>query len=348
MIDQQKIIEEKLYEKISKKPRKCKVPRKPIVEHIFTRKVLLTPRDIKITNYNRNLLACFNPGATLENDHLYVFPRTIFDYYNYVSSISFFKIEVEKVVNGSLEKPVSARVILWPRNVWEFNGCEDARVYKSESKYLVLYTGYGFIEDVKKPVQGFTVLDENLKAGRRGFFTISIDGEKFIPRAMKDSALIEVEGSRAWMLTRPTIRDVDVCWRGLADLSALTLDGETLEPVLFPEGWELKVGWSTNVVKLSSNEYLVGWHGVLWEDYSYRNGLALVDGQGNLLAVSDYLLAPKGINEEYGDRALVIFGDGLVRYKEYLVWIGGVSDYAIGIFAVELEKALEKVRWLTG
>ena len=105
------------------------------------------------------------------------------------------------------------------------------------SKYLVLYTGYGFIEGVKKPVQGFTVLDKNLKADRRGFFTIFINGEKFIPRAMKDSAFIEVEGSRAWMLTRPTIGGVDVCWRGLADLSALTLDGKTLEPVLFPEDW---------------------------------------------------------------------------------------------------------------
>ncbi|MCD6208845.1 MAG: hypothetical protein J7J67_01465 [Thermoproteales archaeon] len=347
MNDKQKFMEEKLYERISKKLRKREVPRKPVVEHVFTRKVLLTPRDVAITNYNRILLACFNPGALLEKGSLHVFPRTIFDYYNYVSSISFFKIEVEKVINENLEKPVSSRVILWPRNVWEFNGCEDPRVYKFNSKYLMLYTGYGFIESVKKPVQGFTELDENLNAGRRGFFSISVDGEMFIPKAMKDSAFIEVEGSRAWMLTRPTLKDVDVCWRGLADLSALTLDGETLEPVLFPEGWELKVGWSTNVVKLSSNEYIVGWHGIFKEDLSYRNGLAVVDREGNLLAVSNYLLAPEGLEEEYGDRPLVIFGDGLVKYKEYLMWIGGVSDYAIGVFAVELEKALEKVRWLT-
>jgi predicted GH43/DUF377 family glycosyl hydrolase len=64
-------------------------------------------------------------------------------------------------------------------------------------------------------------------------------------------------------------------------------------------------------------------------------------------ALSDYLLAPKGLVEEYGDRPLVVFGCGLARYKELLLWVGGVSDYAIGFFAAELDKVLEKLRWLS-
>ncbi|RLE58785.1 MAG: hypothetical protein DRJ35_07205, partial [Thermoprotei archaeon] len=79
-------------------------------------------------------------------------------------------------------------------------------------------------------------------------------------------------------------------------------------------------------------------------DYSYRNGLALVDDQGNLLGVTDYILAPKGLVEEYGDRPLVIFGNGLILYKDQLIWVGGVSDYSIGFFATPLEKALELVK----
>ncbi|GAI40311.1 unnamed protein product [marine sediment metagenome] len=126
----------------------------------------------------------------------------------------------------------------------------------------------------------------------------------------------------------------------------LTIDVETLEPVMAVENWEEKVGWSTNVVKLSGNEYLVGWHGVLKDDRSYRNGLAIVDKGGDILAVSNYLLAPKGLKESYGDCPLVIFGNGLVKYKEDLIWVGGISDYCMGIFATNLEKALEKLKWI--
>ena len=108
----------------------------------------------------------------------------------------------------------------------------------------------------------------------------------------------------------------------------------------------MKIGWSTNVMKLSSNEYLVGWHGIFGEDLSYRNGLAIIDGEGNLLALSNYLLAPEGLEEEYGDRPLVIFGDALVKHKECLLWIGGVSDYAIGIYLTENKKVFEKLKWI--
>ena len=55
-------------------------------------------------------------------------------------------------------------------------------------------------------------------------------------------------------------------------------------------------------------------------------------------------MVPKGIEEEYGDRPLVIFGDGLLAYKEKLIWVGGISDYGIGIFMTDLDKALEKIR----
>lgn len=119
-------------------------------------------------------------------------------------------------------------------------------------------------------------------------------------------------------------------------------------PVLVFEEWELGVGWSTNTVRLSSNEFLVGWHGVLKRDRSYYNGIALVNGEGELLAVSDYFLAPRGLVEEYGDRPLVIFGDGLVLYRDILIWVGGVSDYAIGLFTVELGRVMENLKWIRG
>ena len=73
-----------------------------------------------------------------------------------------------------------------------------------------------------------------------------------------------------------------------------------------------------------------------------------MNDDGELLAISNYLLEPTSIEEEYGDRPRVIFGDGLIMYKDSLIWIGGVSDYAIGVYTVELDKALSKLMWLKG
>ena len=66
-----------------------------------------------------------------------------------------------------------------------------------------------------------------------------------------------------------------------------------MKPVLFPEKWELKAGWSTNTVKIGFNEYLVGWHAIHKETNAYLNGFCLISDDERLLAVSDYLLAPK-------------------------------------------------------
>jgi len=44
-----------------------------------------------------------------------------------------------------------------------------------------------------------------------------------------------------------------------------------------------------------------------------------IDREGKLLAISDYLLAPQGLVEDYGDRSFVIFGDRVVKKEDYLI-----------------------------
>lgn len=319
--------------------------RRPETIDVFRRLAYVFPRDLKVVNYPREPRAAFNPGALLRGRRLLVFPRLVFDYYSYTSSIGLFEVDVEELLSGGLEKPLEARLLLWPRELWEFKGCEDARAAEAGGRVLLLYTGYGYHprggELELKWVQGLAELDSELRELRRGFLRVSGEAVR-----MKDSALLRLSGSRASMLCRPTLDGLQVCWRAEADLSGLEIPAETMEPVLAHEEWETHVGWSTNAVQLSSGEYLVGWHGVLRSDLSYRNGLAVVDGEGRLLAVSDYLLAPSGVVEEYGDRPLVVFGCGLVKHGEMLIWVGGVGDYAIGFFSTELEKAMEKLRWL--
>lgn len=325
--------------------------RKPSTRDIFERVAYVFPDDLRVSGYPRRVCAAFNPGAVLKGEDLHVFPRLIFDYYGYVSSIGLFTVNVEELLDGRVEKPLDASVVLWPKELWEFKGCEDARVYDGGEETLVLYTGFGYHPkggDLEvKWVQGLASLGDGWEPLKRGFFSIrGVEGE-YTPK-MKDSALIGKRGGEAILLCRPTFDDVEVCWRGLANLNPPVVDAETMEPVLAPEEWEFKVGWSTNVLQLSSNEYMVGWHGVVKADYSYREGLAVLDSEGRLLAVSSYLLYPQGLVEEYGDRPLVVFGNGLVRYKEFILWVGGVSDYCIGFFKTEIEKTLENLNWVSG
>jgi len=344
-------VEENLYEKQLKALKELRGMRKPKTRNVFKRLIYLGPEDFVVEGYKKSRpLVAFNPAAYLEGKDLLIFPRFIFDYYKYVSSVGLICLDIEELLGGDVATPIKSRVLLWPVKLWEFLGCEDPRVFRAYGSYYMFYTGKGYFlegrEYIRMDVLGLAEYDDEWRLKRRGYFTIASGEEKFTPKSNKDSAFIKTRGSKFTLLTRPEIKGRRICWRGVADIKEMEIEAESLEPVLVFEDWELKVGWSTNVVPLSSNEYLVGWHGVVLEDSSYRDGLAVVDGEGRLLAISDYLIEPRGLIEEYGDRPLVVFGDGLISYKEYLLWIGGISDYAIAIFITELDKVLEELRWI--
>lgn len=335
-------IEERLCKKAKQAERDLSGIREPETNDIFTRRYYISPEDLLLENYLRSKpIAAFNPGALMIGEKLFVFPRLIFDYYCYVSSIGVFSIDIEKMVSGKILKPLKSRIILWPTGSQElWKGCEDPRVSLFKQNIYMLYTASS-----KKGSLAFAELDLSIEIKRKSFFSIVNGDEKFVP-SMKDSAFVNVEEGKAIMLTRPSFDGIDLCWRAEADLKTLMIDEKSMRPVLSYEEWEYKVGWSTNAVELSADKYLVGWHGVLIEDESYRNGLAVVNGKGELLAVSNYILAPQGLKESYGDRPLVIFGCGLIKYKELLIWVGGMSDYSIGIFFANLDKALDKLKWI--
>lgn len=336
----EKMVEERLQSKAKQAIKELSHRRGNMVEDIFTKRYYISPEDLLVEDYLRSRpVAAFNPGALEKDGELLIFPRLIFDYNHYSSSVGVISMNIEKAIEGKIEKPLKTRIILWPKEPWEFSrGCEDPRVCLFNNSIYMLYTAAGKIGR-----QAFAELSLSFKVKRRGYFYIG--KEKFSP-SCKDSAFVVIKNQRAVMLTRPNVRGIELCWRAEADLETLAIAEQTLRPVFVSGEWEYKVGWSTNVVNLSANRYLVGWHAVLREDDSYRNGLAVVDGNAELLGISNYLLTPQGLNESYGDRPLVIFGDGLVKYGKYLIWIGGVSDYAIGIFITELDEALGKIKWV--
>jgi predicted GH43/DUF377 family glycosyl hydrolase len=347
------MIEERLRDNAVKALKEMRGKRSRSVNDVFERVLYLSPDEVKVRNYlRRRPVSIFNPGAVIEGKELLVFPRVVFDYYWYVSSVGLMKLGEELYESGKHgNSVVDMDIVLYPTEPWEIaKGLEDPRVSRDGENYLVIHTS---VSPNKKggilPLQGYTILDSNLRVTRKGFLRIFENGEEFVPPSFKDSAVIRREsGEETAMLLRPSVGGVEIGWFGLADLTSGRIPRETMRPVLVFEEWEDRVGWSTNTVPISSNEFLVGWHGVSKADIVYRNGVAIVSPDGELLGVSDYLLEPKGINEFYGDRPGVIFGCGLLRIKDWVYWVGGISDYAIGIFRASIDEVMSRVKWLSG
>ena len=345
-------VKDVLLERVRSAVEKLRGLRKPVTVDVFRRIALLEPDRFVVYGYTRRKpLAVFNPGALVIGRDLYIFPRLIFDYYWYVSSIGIAKLDIEELLDGYIPSVIEAKILLYPRTRYENGrGCEDARALLDGDKLVVLYTAVGTRHPdccIPIPRQGYAEFTwSSLSEIRRDVIKIATDSRAEATDDWKDSAIIARKSTVYTMLTRPMLRDYIACWRCILRIDDLSIPIESLEPILVPEEWEYKVGWSTNAVRLDGDAYLVGWHGVAQEDFSYRNGIAVVDSDGRLLGITNYILSPRDIVELYGDRPYVIFGCGLVRYRELLLWIGGISDHAIAVYIAELDKVLEHVRWV--
>ncbi len=336
---------EALVEKALKAERELSGTREgKLVEGVFERLGYLTAEHFHVTNYPRKPLVAFNPSAVLEDDTLKLFVRFVFDYYDYVSSIGVSEVKVDKLERLCCSK-LNARLVIYPTTVHEIKrGAEDPRAHKFRDGYLIFYTAVGLRDGDLWPKQGFALLDKNMNVTKKGVLRL---GGKF-PPSWKNTTMIKDFGREISVLTRPWIEGHEVAWRAKVNIDTWEVDPESMDVVMVPESFEIKVGISTTPVKIGSDEYLVGWHGIMKNDMSYRNGIMVVNGEGEVLGVSEYLLFPQTIEELYGDRPMVIYGCGLVRYKEYIYWIGGIADYGIGVYRAELEELMEHVKWLRG
>ncbi len=349
-----KELEDLLYQKVSDALKKKRGLREPKIEDVFkVKRYYLGPDDFLIVNYyKKKPISAFNPGALLKGDEVLIFPRLIFDFYVYASSVGVTKVKVNELIQGDFERPLRTKLILWPTFVWEQRGTEDPRAFDYNGKVALLYTPKGVYMDkdgskIVTDTLALAIYNDEFKLIRKGFFFVVKDDKRAI-FSNRDSAVLKLKNDKASILTRPVVKRMKLCWKAVADLEKLEMYADTMDVVFPPEDFESHVGWSTNTVRLSSGEYLVGWHGVREDDQVYRDGIAVVDEEGNLLGITNYILSPEENNpfEEYGDRPGTMFGNGLILYKDLLIWIGGVGDSGIGIFIAELDKVLEKVKWL--
>lgn len=315
---------------------------------IFERSCVISPSQLyTINHFDREPIAAFNPGASdvYGGNKIDIYPRIHFPgiYSQSPAVVGKFQLNADKLIKNHMpHQYYSTEIILYPTNPWELIGCEDTRIFGEQGEEYVLYTGWGICDGEKKSVLGMQ------HGGKKNYFAIEdSEGNEHTPFSNKDAAILNIDCGMAQMLTRLHLGDGDqFCWSCEACIDAYKILEESLEIQLIPNGDEDRIGWSTNAVKISSNEYLVGWHAILKQTWQYNNGLAIVDELGNLKAISDYLLVPHGRNEWIGNRYGVIFGCGLVKYKDRLIWVGGISDWAIGIFHTDFEKAMSQMRWI--
>ena len=321
--------------------------RSPHTEDLFRRRLYISPEEVRVENYPRQRpLAAFNPGAVLKDGVVHLFPRLVFDYYSYASAIGHAAVPVEDLLRGRVPRPLPVRIVLYPTELYEaVRGCEDARAHAADAGFLLFYTAVGKLgdarntdhKDVFTAALALAELGEDLSVRRKGLLKVGQEGEGlYLPT--KNATLLE--GGN--LLLRPSFSGVpDLCWRGRLALDTLRVTD--LRPVLPPEPFEYKVGWSTNALRLEDGTYLVAFHGIFRGDLSYRHGFARLKGNGEMVGLSHYLLAPQGLVESYGDRPLTLYGNGLFLYGEELVFVGGVGDYALGVFTAPLEEVLARI-----
>lgn len=321
-------------------------------EDLFARRLYLSPEAVRVVNYlRRRPLAVFNPGAVLRDGVVHLFPRLVFEYYSYASAIGHVALPVEDLLRGAIPDPLPVEIVLYPTEGWEASrGCEDARAHPWGEGFALFYTAVGKLGEAARtdhkdaffPALALAELGPDLQVRRKGVVWLgAAEGAFLLPT--KNATFLAGDA----FLLRPSLSGVpDLCWRGRLDRQALR--AYDLEPVLAPEAFEFKVGWSTNALPLGDGTYLVAYHGILRQDLSYRHGFARLSGEGRLLALSSYLLAPRGLQECYGDRPLTLYGNGLFLHGEELCFVGGVGDYALGVFTAPLEEVLRRLHPVEG
>ncbi|ALU12417.1 hypothetical protein EYM_03505 [Ignicoccus islandicus DSM 13165] len=344
-------VEETLVRKILNSYKSLRgIRKKKKVPNVFERIGYVTASQISVTNYPRRPLTAFNPSLISKNNEVHLFIRLIFDYYDYVSSIGYSKIKINEV-EALPQLNLNTKLVLYPSTPNEIKrGTEDPRAHEYFNDFLIFYTAVGLRDGSLWPKQGYAIIDStSLEVTKKGVLYLSDGVSDYQLPSWKNTIALKYSSKTVNILTRPLVAGHEVIWRGVleTDEEAWRLNYKNMDVFMVNESWEVKVGVSTPPVRIGSDEYLIGWHGID-QNLIYSNGIAVVNSQGELLGISDYLLWPSTIEELYGDRPMVIYGSGLLKRGNEIFWIGGVADYAIGIYKADLDIILENVRWLRG
>lgn len=304
---------------------------------IFEEICTLQPENFHITNYYRKPISAFNPGAYVNDEgKLVIMPRLVFDNYFYVSSIGLCEpISFHELTDfDNKNRKIRTNLIKYPETHQEINGVEDPRITEDGKKVLTVGLNlHGSYHTTQTTLMKFD--------GKKLFNAKPFSFNDSIWNTGRDAVLVNDNS----LLFRPeSSSNKFLSYRAFYEETddRIEISNEDLEVVLKCTSSERKRGFSTNVVQLSSNEFLVGYHGALIEKYEYREGFMIINDDGIPIAISDYILKTEGILR-YLNRPYTLFGDGLILRKNQLICVYGVGDWAIGIYSADINDVLNQM-----
>ncbi len=327
---------------------------------IVKRLGIIDPKRLHLKNYPiGNPVTVFNPSITVEDNVVKVYARVIFGYYMYVSAVAMFELDMNDLLSGYVNtRHYSAELVIYPNTRYDFWGTEDPRVYKLYDNVFMTYCG-----------RTINYFNPAIRIERTLPVTaISSDGKKWrkccvftLPKPLRKDvisdkdAFLHLHDNKVLLFHRPHMSNekfyLTVSKVPLEDFQNCLTGKEIREVevqdtiiILEPAKFELKLGWSTPPVKVSTNEYVVLIHGVDKYVEAYRVFAVLLrvsNGDVKVLAVTPhYIMEPKTMYEVFGDRPYVVFPCGIARIDNKLLISYGAADSMIGFGEIELDLLL--------
>lgn len=298
------------------------------MNEIFKLETLFTPQQFVLCDYPRVPTAAFNPAAfnLPGTDEIVIFPRLIFDDQFYVSSIGV--CEPISLAELSSVKTLTTRLLATPTDTTDFKGLEDPRITSDGKKMLHVALDE---RNVSR-----TVLSTLTAGDLYNFRTLRLS-EEDTPSG-RDAAIINDK----YLVFRPEMEDL-ISYSVPYSQDGI-IDFKNAIEVLSPLKSELKRGFSTNAVKISSNEHLIMYHSVLQQNLEYTNGFAVFNEIGEILGISDPFFRLPHNFLRYGNRPQTLFGCGLILHNDILYSVNGVGDWALGLFTASLEDVLKQIK----
>lgn len=301
--------------------------------------------DIVLKNYPIKVpRVAFNPSIHLFGEKLRVYARIIIGYYTYTSAIAEFDISLEELYENT-QKKYEAELTVYPTTRYDLWGVEDPRVYEIDGKLYMTYTGrtvFYFNPEVKtERTLPVTARYENGKWKKIAVFRMPDEIRSFVT---SDKNAFMVKSEKLMLFHRLHMLN-DKFYLAVCNVPESVLNSEELQEIEIGENitlmeaapFESKIGWATPPVKVN-DEYLVLIHGVDRELSAYRVFAVLMNKEGFFTAVTPfYILEPREIYEQYGDRPFVVFPCGIQRIGDRLIISYGGADSFVVLGEIKLD-----------
>ncbi len=336
---------------------------------IVKRLGVISSERINMKNYpERRPAKAFNPAFIYdaEDGIIRLFVRIIPGYYMYVSLIARLDIEINDLFAGYVSfTHYPAEIIIGPDTKYDFWGAEDPRVQRVGDRWLMVYSGrtkwymtlFTDIGRLNRVLPVIAASEEGIRHWEKiGVLVMRGEVSKYL-ESDKDVAILQGKYG-IYVLHRPH----------LTDNRYFTLIGKVSEEILtkraFQEyeitnnyiaidiaSFELKNGWSTNVISIGKDEYITLAHSVDRDMGVYRVfGVLLREEKDGLKVVSVtpfFIMQPLELYEKFGDRPMTVFPCGIEKIDDSILMTYGASDSFVGFGLIdfsELMSILDKYR----